>query len=216
MKGGASRLVILGATGPTGRQILVRSLGAGHRVTALVRRPDKLTERDPQFTLVVGDATDRPAVAEAIRGHDLVISALGRGQSLRSHDLMTRCMQSIVPAMESEGVRRLILMSAFGVGALYGDASPVMRLVFRTLLRDIYADKARSEEIVRRSSLDWTLVCPVVLTNGPSTGRYWAGEHRRMPTRARISRADVAEFLVTQVEDPTHLHKAVVVGPALP
>jgi putative NADH-flavin reductase len=173
-----------------------------------------MTSRGNRPRVVVGSTTDDgDAVARAVRGQDVVVSALGRRSSFRSSDLIARSMRNIAPAMESQGVGRLIVVSAYGVGDSGRDAPMLPRLMYRLLLRDIFADKAAGEAYLRASRLDWTLVYPVALTNGPRTGRYRAGE--RLELRGvlpRISRADVAHFVLTQLASTAYLRKAVVIS----
>ncbi|MER6045864.1 NAD(P)H-binding protein, partial [Streptomyces sp. NPDC001856] len=128
-------------------------------------------------------------------GQDAVVSALGRGTSLRADDLFTRAAAAVVGAAEAEGVSRLVWLSSFGVGDTYRSASPVQKVMYKTLLRDLYANKVLAEETIRSSGLDWTLVYPTMLTKGPARGAYRAGERLTMKGMPRISRADVADFL---------------------
>jgi putative NADH-flavin reductase len=100
--------------------------------------------------------------------------------------------------------------SAYGVGDTYGDVPLLARFLIRVLLRDLYADKLAGQEILFRSSVDWTIVYPVTLTNGPRTGVYRVGEHLSLHGLPRISRADVADCLLTQVEDRRYLKKGVL------
>lgn len=194
------KVLLFGATGPTGRLAAGEARAAGHTVTAWTRAEH-------------GDVTaDRDAVARALRGQDAVISCLGRGKSFRSQQLMSRAMDVILPAMEREGVRRLVLLSAFGVGEQLYEAPFLARLFFRLPLRHIYNDKAIAEDFVRNSRLDWTIVSPTMLTNGPKSGRYQAGEHLELHGMPKISRADVAEFLVRQLTDDSWLHETVVIS----
>jgi putative NADH-flavin reductase len=194
------KVLVFGATGGTGRQVVEQARAAGHEVTAFTRAAH-------------GDVTaDRDAVARALRGQDAVISALGRGNSFRSHQLMSRSMDVILPAMEREGLRRLIVVSALGVGDTYDQAPFAAKIFFRLFLRHIYADKEIADDFVRRSSLDWTIVCPSKLTDGPRTGQYRAGERLALRGMPKISRADVADFAVKQLGDDTWLRKTVVVS----
>jgi len=194
------KVLVFGATGGTGRAVVEQARAAGHEVTAFTRAEH-------------GDVTtDRDAVAQALRGQDAVISALGRGKSFRSRQLMSRGMDVILPAMQREGVRRLIVTSAFGVGDQLYEAPFVARLFFRLPLRHIYNDKAIADDFVRESDLDWTIVCPTMLTDRPPTGRYRAGEHLELHGLPKISRADVAEFMVRQLTDQTWLRKTVVIS----
>src|ERR1051325_8165736 len=194
------RVLVFGSTGGTGREIVRQARELGHDV--------------PPFTRAEhGDVTaDRDAVGCAIRGQDAVVSALGRGNSFRSEQLMSRAMNVILPAMQRERVRRLIVVSAFGVGESFYEAPLLAKIFFRTALRHIYADKAIADDFVRRSGLDWTLVYPTRLTSGPRTGRYRVGEHFEPGSATRISRADVAEFVVRQLTDPSWLRKTVIIS----
>ena len=207
------KLVIFGATGATGVQLVQQALSLRHEVTAFVRSPDALAPVAGRVRLVTGDATqDRAAVAEAVEGQDVVISALGRGKVLKSEDLIARSMRLIVSAMEQARVRRLIVMSSFGVGESYARAPLIPRMMFRFLLRDIFADKQAGEERIRGSALDWTLVYPVYLTNGPLTSCYRVGEHLELRGLPKVSRADVAHFILSEAERPAFVRKTAVVS----
>src|SRR6266536_1223360 len=165
----AKKILVLGGTGGTGRQVVSQALQQGHDITVLVRDPARLNLTSDQLRVVVGSVIDDgPELAAAVRSQDVVISALGVGNSLKSGGLIERSVPAIVRAMESHGVRRLIFTSAFGVGQTYRDVPLLPRIVIRTLLRDLYADKNRGEDELRRmgNGLDWTLVHPVSLTNG--------------------------------------------------
>ena len=114
--------------------------------------------------------------------------------------------------MDRQGIRRLIFTSAYGVGATWKDVPILPRMLMGLLFGDLYTDKEVGEEAVRRSNLDWTLVYPVTLTNGPRTGRYRIGERLRLRGVPTISRADVAEFILTQIDDRRYLRKAVLIS----
>jgi len=151
-------------------------------------------------------------LADAMRGQDAVISALGQGLKLRSENLITRSTPLILEAMERAGVRRLIVTSAYGVGITWRDVPPLPRILVRVFLRDLYADKERAERTLRQSPLDWTLVYPTMLTSGPRTGRYRVGERLDLRGLPKISRADVADFLLTQVDDRRYIRKGVLIS----
>lgn len=207
------KLFVLGATGGTGRQVVSQALDAGHQVTAFVRHPDKMPIRHERLTLTAGDVTaGGPALGDAVRGQDAVISALGRGTSFKADGLMQRAVPSIITAMRASDVRRLIFVSAMGVGDTSRDAPVIPRLFHRFLLRDIFADKRAAEELIGRSDLDWTIVHPTGLTNGPLTGAYRSGEHLTMRGFPTVSRADTAHFVLRQVEDGTFVRKVVIVS----
>ena len=206
------KLLIFGASGETGKELVSQSLRLGHDVTAFVRDPQKLATNDPRLRPMIGEMlTADPGVAEAMQGQEVVISTLGvRG--LRSGDLIERSLRTIVSAMRRQRVRRLIVVSAFGVGDTYRDASLPQRVFYKTMLRNIFADKLAGEMHVTESDLDWTIVYPVSLVNAPGTGRYRVGERLPMTGMPKISRADVAHFVLAQVQDRTYVRKGAVIS----
>jgi putative NADH-flavin reductase len=125
---------------------------------------------------------------------------------------MQRSIANIMSAMQAASVKRIVLMSAFGVGASRRDAPLMPRLMYCTLLRAIFDDKEKAEERLRSSSLDWTIVYPVLLTNGPRTGHYRAGERLELHGLPTISRADVAHFMLAEITSPRYLRKTVVLS----
>jgi putative NADH-flavin reductase len=204
-------LLVLGATGPTGRHVVDLARRAGDAVTVLVRRPEALGELAERVTVVRGDATSRHDVATAVTGQDAVISALGRGRSLRADDLFARAAAAVTGAAKDAGVSRLVWLSSFGVGDTYRSASVAQKLVYRTFLRNLYANKAISEKAIRASGLDWTLVYPTTLTNGPAKGTYRVDDRLPMKGNPTISRADVADFLYRAASSPEWIHRDAVI-----
>lgn len=204
------KLLILGASGPTGRHLLDQALDAGHDVTALVRNANRLTIEHQRLAAVIGDATDLEILKTAVRGKDAVLSALGAGNSLNS-DIASRAVAALIPAMRSQAVGRLIFLSAFGVGESFRHASLMQKLFYKTLLRRIFADKAKADAMLRGSGLRWTLVYPTLLTNGPRTGRYRVGERLALSGITKISRADVAEFMLAQLGTDEWIHRTAVI-----
>lgn len=205
------KLLVLGGTGPTGRQVLDHALRCGDRVAVLARRPEALGPVAERVTVVKGDATAASDVARAMGGQDAVLSALGRGRSVRAHGLFTRAAGTVIEAARRTGVSRLVWMSSFGVGHTYASAHPAQKLAYSTVLRDIYADKKRSEERIRSSDLAWTLVYPTTLTNGPARGAYRVGDSVKIELASRISRADVAEFMHRAAHSQEWIHRDVVI-----
>jgi len=189
-----------------------QALSQGHEVTAFARNPDALSA-EKRVRIVAGDTTRNvEQIAEAIRGQEAVVSALGRRNTLRSDNLIARSTHFIVPAMEQAGVRRLLVMSAFGVGESRRDAPLIPRIMYRVLLSDIFADKKDAEDEIRRSSLDWTIVYPVLLTDGPLTGSYRVGERLELRGMPKISRADVAHFMLAEMKNRAFVRKAAVIS----
>lgn len=205
------KLLLLGATGPTGRLVLDQALAAGDTVTVLARRPEALDDVADSVTLIEGDATSGADVGQAMAGQDATIAALGRGRSTRAHGLFTRAAVAVVQAAELTGVHRLVWLSSFGVGDTFASANGVQKTMYRTLLRDIYANKAASEELIRASVLDWTIVYPTALMNGPAKGAYRVDDRLEMRFAARINRADVAQFMHRAARDPAWIRRDAVI-----
>jgi putative NADH-flavin reductase len=204
------KLLIFGATGPTGRELVSQALEQGHEVTAFARRPEAITQ---QVQIFQGDAMRDPhSVAEALKGQDAVVSALGLGKVLFPNRFFQRSTDNIVPAMERAGVKRLVWMSSFGVGDTARDAPLPLRVVYSTLLSAVFADKEKGERTLRASALDWTIVYPVTLTDGPKTGSYRAGEQLKLDGMPSISRADVAHFMLRELADNAYVRRGVVLS----
>jgi putative NADH-flavin reductase len=207
------KILVLGATGGTGQHVVSQALEQGHDVTVLVRDRARLTNISERLRVLTGNVTnDSEVLGVATVGQDAVISTLGVGGSLKSSGLITQTAPAIVLAMQASGVRRIIFTSAYGVGATLSDVPLLPRILMRLLLADLYSDKAAGEDVLRRSGLDWTLVYPVTLTNGPRLGRYRVGERLALRGFPRISRGDVAEFLLKQVGDTSYLRKGVLIS----
>lgn len=204
------KLLLLGATGGTGKHLLAQALAAGHDVTVLARDPGGISTQHERLRVVEGDVLDGNTLAGVVAGQDAVISALGRGKTFKSDHLIERCAPLIVSAMQANGVQRLIFTSAIGAGETIRDAPLFIRLLIRVLLSDIYADKIAGEAHIRKSSLDWTLVQPSQLTDGALTERYRAGERLAIRGLPTISRADTAHFLLGQLHDPQYVRKVVL------
>lgn len=204
------KVLVFGATGATGREAVRRALDRGHSVAAFARHADRFQITHTNLTAMVGNVTDPAAVERAVSGQDAVMSALGSGNSLRSDPGLVEGIRIIVRAMERVGVRRLVYLSMLGVGGSRRQMRFVDRcLVVPLLLRNVLADHASKESLIRHSGLDWVIVRPPRLTHGPYTGRYRSGERiREASVTASIARADVADFMVAQLTDDRYLHRA--------
>lgn len=180
------RVVIFGATRATGRRILDRSLAEGVSVTAFVRTPPRLSTAGRPLNMVTGDVTDPVAVGRAVDGQDVVFCALGAATPLRRDPPLVVGVQQIVDAMTSRAVRRLVYLSFLGVHEGRWQLGLLGRvLVAPLLLRNVVADHEAKEEIIKRSYLDWVIVRPPRLTNGPYTGRYRHGTDIRAQRSCR-------------------------------
>ncbi len=203
------RLLVFGASGPTGRLLVEQALAAGDAVTAFLRPTSVFEPRHERLALHRGDALHPAAVEEAVGGHDAVLSALGvsRGAPINVCSEGTR---NIVEAMRRRGVRRLVCLSAFGAGETRrgGPYAAGIRALIPARMRD----KERMEELVRGSGLEWVIVRPPILTHGPLTRRYRSGVGMRLGWFPTVSRADVADFMLAQARSDEHLRRAVTVS----
>ena len=206
------KLLVVGGTSGTGRQVVTQALEAGHDVTVLARDRTRIGPEQQRLRVVDGDARNGRAVAEAMAGQHAVISAIGRGKSFKSENLIAESVPGIIAAMQSHGVKRLLFTSALGVGDSFRDAPLPLKIFIRTLLRGIYADKVIGDEMIRKSALDWTIVQPAVLTDGPLTKNYRAGERLPLSGMASVSRADTAHFIVDRLDDETTFGKTLVLA----
>jgi uncharacterized protein YbjT (DUF2867 family) len=202
------KILVLGATGGTGRLIVAQALARGYDVTVLVRSVEKARDLDGA-KLIVGDVRDEKALRKALEGRDAVISALGTPASpFREVTLLSSATRALVNAMKSEQVSRLICITGIGAGDSAGHGGFVFdKLIFPLLLRKVYADKNRQEAIVRDSGLDWILVRPSVLNNKPSRHTIRALTNLSGFHGGTISRADVARFILDQVGDDAWVHR---------
>jgi len=202
------KLLILGGTGSTGHHLVQQALEAGHSVAALARDPRKVTE---PIEVIEGDATDASTVAGAARGRDAIVSALGSSNSLKG-GIMMRAVPVLLAAMQQNGVKRLILQSSFGVAESFDEATAIQKFFFHTLLRSIYADKAKADAMIEASPLEWTIVRPVRLTNGPRTGKYRVSERFDARGPKSVSRADVADFMIRELTEREWIRKIAVIA----
>jgi len=206
------KLFVLGGTGGTGRQVVQQALDAGHDATVLARDPSKNSIQHARLRVVPGDVSNPAALSEAMRGHDAVISTIGRGLSFKSEHLIEQSVPRILNAMATTGVERLIFTSALGVGESRQDSPLPAKLFFSTLLRGIYADKLAGDTLIRNSNVAWTIVQPAQMTDGPLTKQYRSGERLSLSGMPKISRADTAHFILACANDRASIHKTLIVS----
>jgi putative NADH-flavin reductase len=206
------QLLVVGATGGTGLQVVEQALQRGHYVTAFVRNPAKLTIQHPNLTVLTGDVLKLDSLLPAVRRQDAVLSALG-GELQDKEQVVVNGTNNLITAMHQARVKRLLVVSSLGVGTSAADAPLLSKLVLKTLLSGAMAEKEKQEQVVRESGLDWLIVRPTSLTNGPLTGKLRIGEQLKFSLFSvpRISRADVAAFLLDQLDKDTYNHKAVTI-----
>jgi len=244
------KLVILGATGGTGRQLVEQALAQGHTVTVFVRNPAKVRRSHHNLRMAQGNILDENAVEKAIEGQEAVLSALGVRPPVilfvvitlvaelvvqfvripspasvfiawgipilallvlfRRNTTLSTGTRNVISAMQRNDVRRLVCESSLGIGDTRWRLGFVYNLfVIPLFLRNVFADKEIQERIIRESGLDWVIVRPTALTNGSHTGQYRIGYdigHWFFPSK--ISRADVADFMLKQVVSHEYLLKS--------
>jgi putative NADH-flavin reductase len=243
------KLLIFGATGGTGRQLVEQALEQGHEVTAFVRNPAKVTTKHEKLKVVKGNILDCHSVGAAVAGQDAIFSALGvrfRWQIIvigivvsqilvrtiamprwlqlvtdiglpvlallyvaHTPPLLSQATKCILAAMEREGTKLFVCESSLGVGDSKGQLGAFYTYFFiPILLHSVFADKELQEKVIECSHVDWVIVRPAALTNGPKTGNYRAGfPVTDKSIRASISRADVADFMLRQLADRSYVGK---------
>jgi len=204
------KVLIIGAGGGTGRQLVVQALERGYEVTAFVRNPAQITMQNDRLRIVQGDVLDYLSVDAAVRGQDAVLSALGHGKFFGPSKILSQGTQNIVRAMQAHGVRRLVCVTSLGIGSSAGRLGIYYTFLITPLVLPFYFwDKARQEQVIASSQLDWVIVRPGLLTNAPARG---ASKHGptvgNYLTSVRISRADVADFMLNQLTDNRYLHSS--------
>ncbi len=197
-------IALFGATGKTGRRVLARALDQGLTVRALVRDPGKLAGSTPGLTVIHGDILDASAVDEAVAGADVVLSLFGQVKG-SPPSLQTDGTALIVAAMKRHGVTRIVTLSGGGLPAPRdrpGVPDKIIRFLLKTLSGHVLEDAQGHLAVLEASGLDWTVVRGPRLTEKPGTGSYrvgWVGVN----ASTQISRDDLADFILTQIDDRT-------------
>lgn len=204
------KLTVIGASRGIGRKVVDYALERGHSVRAVARSADRMEIAADGFEAMAGDATEPALLARAVEGADAVIMAVGAPRDLRvlkPTTLFSSITQALIPAMEAAGVRRLLVVTGFGAGDSHAKLSTPEKLAFQLFLGRVYADKAVQEELIKGSSLDWTIARPGILNDNAMTGKYQVLVEPETWRQGIISRADVAHFLVHAAEDGSHIRK---------
>jgi putative NADH-flavin reductase len=201
------RILIFGSTGSVGKLLIKQALEENHHVTAFARNPMAISILHPNLSVIRGDVIDQSSVEQAMPGHDAVICTLGAGRKGTVRAVGT---QNIIAAMQIAGIKRFICQSTLGAGDSKGNLNFFWKyIMFGMLLREAYADHRLQESYVMQSDLDWTIVRPAAFTDGPRTQNYAHGFNSNAKgLTLKVSRADVADFLLKQLSDLSYLRKA--------
>lgn len=200
------KFLVFGSTGGVGSRLVEQALAQGHAVAAFTRDPANLNIEHANLRIVRGDVMDPESVEKAMRDQETVLCSLGAG---RKGTVRAEGTRNIIRSMENAGVRRLICQTTLGVGDSRDNLNFFWKyIMFGALLRPAYTDHVLQEIYVKQSGLDWTIVRPGAFTDGERTGAYRHGfPATDTSIELKISRADVADFMLKQATDDTYLHR---------
>jgi putative NADH-flavin reductase len=210
-------IALFGASGATGKLLTERCLAAGHTVSALVRTPDKFTFKD-RVRVIKGSAFDSAAISDTLANADAVLSTLGAKSPFRNENILPRAIPLMVKSMSEQGVRRIIALGSAGV-LLPTSLSKqpawrrwiVQNIVYKVFLKYPVLEQISQYQTLSTSNLDWTMVMPPMLSNAPARGHYRI-DGEALPTNgSRISRSDVADFMMLQLTTTQWLRKGVYI-----
>lgn len=205
------RLLVVGATGGTGRELVTQALARGWEVTALARDPSRLDITHPNLAVACGDVMDPATLDGALQGCAAVACALGHKKFLGPSRILSAGTQNLIGAMRRQGATRLVAETSLGLGDSAGRMGLAYTLFTLPVVLPFYfADKARQERVIAGSDLEWVIVRPGSLTNRPARGCYRHGGAAGdwLATRS-IARADVAAFMLDQITSSRHVRTAV-------
>ena len=206
--GTVMKILIIGASRGIGKALMEEALKDGHKVRVLARHPDRLESTDSRLDLVQGDVRDLQSVKEAAQDMEIVCSCIGVPITFKAVDLFSVAAANLVKVVEQQPTLKLIAVTGIGAGDSKGHGGFLYDRIFKPLfLKSIYEDKDREEEIIATGDIDWLIVRPAGLTNGPRTGNYRIINDLEGTTAKRISRRDVADFILCQAAQPSHFGK---------
>jgi putative NADH-flavin reductase len=209
-----AKVTIIGASKGIGLETARQAVAGGHDVTAFARSALSMTFSAENLTKHDGNALDQSDVEAAVTGTDVVIQTLGVPFNKRlltgPITLFSDATRILIAALDKAGVKRLIAVTGFGAGESEASINPLQRIAFNAVFGRAYGDKSIQERLIKESGLDWIIARPGVLTNGPKTGRYEIITDLAKMKNGIISRADVADFLVSQIGEDAYVGKAPV------
>ena len=204
------KILVVGAAGKTGKAVVEQALAAGHEVTAFVHNADGYDVAGVR--VVAGDAADSVAMDAAVQGQDVVLNTIGGKTPYKNTTLESSAASTIVAAMQRHGVRRLVVTSMLGAGDSKANAPIALRLLRATFLRGADKDKTAMESAIEASDLDWVILRPAILSDEPATGNVRVFEAETGEKAHKLTRADLASFMLAQLSSDEHLRQAVAIA----
>jgi putative NADH-flavin reductase len=202
------KLLVIGANRGIGRRLVELALDEGHTVTALVRNPEQLPVSHDRLSVINGDIRDREAVNRAVEDQDAVCITIGINPTRKPVTVFSEGAKTVIEALAHSDANQLICVTGIGAGDSKNHGGFFYDRIFNPLLlKTIYEDKERQEALVRNSNLEWVIVRPGFLTNGPLTGTYRVLIDLAGVTAGKISRADVAHFILNEIKEKAYLSK---------
>ncbi|MBT8334765.1 MAG: SDR family oxidoreductase [Deltaproteobacteria bacterium] len=202
------KILIIGASRGIGKALMECALEENNEVTVLARNPSKITANHTQLSVLEGDILNLNSITSALKGQDAVCSCIGCPITFKPVDLFSRGAENIVTALTGERGKKYVTVTGIGAGDSKGHGGFLYDKIFNPLfLKTIYQDKDREEAIIKSSPLDWLIVRPAGLTNGPRTSIYHAINDMSGVTMKRISRRDVADFILKELQEPSNFGK---------
>jgi len=205
------KVLVIGANGGTGKEVVKQLLKQKHTVKAFVRDPKKFSLKDKNLTVVTGNTRDLASLRAATKGVDAVVSALGT-RELKKTTLHTDFARNIVSAMKANNVSRIVTVSAWGAGESKTQAKLLMRVFYAIFLRNVFADIARGEKIIKDSAINYTFVRPGRLIDAPARRTVKVSTAKKPKVSSSIARANVAGFAIDQIDSDTYAKQAPVIG----
>lgn len=199
------KIAVIGAAGGIGLALTQQALEQGHEVTAVMRNPGKLTLAHPKLHVAKGDVRDQASIEAALRGQDAVFVSIGVPPSRKPITTFSQGASGVLAALQKTPHVKFVSVTGIGAGDSRGHGGFFYDKILQPLLlKEIYNDKDREEAIIKASGAEWMIVRPGMLTNGARTGSYRVLTDLNGVTAGKISRADVADFVLRQLEHPTH------------
>ncbi|MFI8687792.1 NAD(P)-dependent oxidoreductase [Rossellomorea sp. NPDC077527] len=199
------KLIVFGATGGTGKEVVKQALADGHEVTAFIRNPIKMSDEHPLLTIVQGDALSTKDVGNALTGHEAVISCLG-SNGLKETNILTEMTKNILNGMKTHNIERIAYVASAGINK---EIPGLTGKLSQFILRNVLKDHGDAVEEIKKQGVHYTIARPMQLTTQPLSKTYRQDTHS-IPVKGRkIGRADVAHFLLQSVVQGKHMNESI-------